>query len=236
MLDLPQVGIVLGAAAIDSINPCAIGVLILMVSVVLGQGGSPARLLKVGSAYIFAIFATYLIAGLGLVYFFSTIPIVIAEYLSIAVGGLVIFAGILEVKDFFWYGKGMSLQIPKKYADKIHDWSTTNKSIWGVMLLGAFVAAVELPCTGAPYLAIITILRIDFSLWSPQFALMILYNIIFVMPLIVILAMVAGGTKISAVSKWKEDSKGNMRLAMGLMFVALGWILILIANGTINFG
>lgn len=234
MLDLPQLTIVLGAAAIDSINPCAIGVLILMVSVVLGQGGSPARLLRVGGAYIFAIFATYLIAGLGLIYFFSTIPIVLAEYLSIAVGMLVIVAGILEVKDFFWYGKGFSLQIPKKYADKIHDWSTTNKSVWGVMGLGAFVAAVELPCTGAPYLAIITILRIDFTIWA--FGLMVLYNFVFVLPLIVILLMVASGTKISAVSKWKEDSKGNMRLAMGLMFVALGWILILIANGTINFG
>jgi cytochrome c biogenesis protein CcdA len=234
MLDLPQLTIVIGAAAIDSINPCAIGVLILMVSVILGQGGSARKLLVTGGAYIFAIFATYLIAGLGLIYFFSTIPIVLAEYLSIAVGGLVIFAGILEIKDFFWYGKGMSLQIPKKYADKIHDWSHSNKSIGGVMLLGAFVAAVELPCTGAPYLAILTILRIDFTIWA--FGLMVLYNIIFVMPLIIILLMVASGTKISVVSKWKEDSKGNMRLAMGLMFVALGWILILIANGTINFG
>ena len=205
-----------------------------MVSVVLGQGGSPSRLLKIGGAYIFAIFMTYLIAGLGLIYFFSSIPIVLAEYLSIAVGALVIFAGILEVKDFFWYGKGMSLQIPKKYADKIHDWSTTNKSVWGVMMLGAFVAAVELPCTGAPYLAILTILRIDFTIWA--FGLMVLYNLIFVLPLIIILIMVATGTKISTVSKWKEESKGNMRLAMGLMFVALGWILILIANGTINFG
>ncbi len=234
MIDLPQLGIVLGAAAIDSVNPCAIGVLILMVSVILGQGGSPRRLLKVGGAYIFAIFFTYLVAGLGLVYFFSTIPIVLAEYLSIAVGILVILAGVLEIKDYFWYGKGLSLQIPTKYANKIHDWSTSNKSTWGVMLLGAFVAAVELPCTGAPYLAIITILRVDFTVWA--FLLMALYNLIFVGPLIIILVMVASGTKISDVSKWKEESKGNMRLAMGLMFVALGWILILIANGTINFG
>lgn len=234
MLDLPTLGLVIGSAAIDSINPCAIGVLILMVSVVLGQGGSSKRLLKVGSAYIFAIFLTYLIAGLGLVYFFSAIPIVIAEYLSIAVGLLVIIAGILEIKDFFWYGKGFSLQIPTKFANKIHEWSTQNQSVWGVMLLGAFVAAVELPCTGAPYLAIITILRIDFNLIA--LGLMILYNLIFVAPLIIILAMIVGGTKISDVSKWKEESKGTMRLFMGLLLVSLGWILILIANGTINFG
>lgn len=102
------------------------------------------------------------------------------------------------------------------------------------MLLGAFVAAVELPCTGAPYLAIITILRIDFNLVA--LALMVLYNIIFVAPLIIILIMVATGTKISVVSKWKEEGKGTMRLFLGLLLAALGWILILIANGTINFG
>ena len=102
------------------------------------------------------------------------------------------------------------------------------------MLLGAFVAAVELPCTGAPYLAIITILRIDFNFIA--FALMVLYNFIFVAPLLIILGMIVGGTKISSVSKWKEESKGTMRLFMGLLLVGLGWILILIANGTINFG
>lgn len=234
MLDLPTIGLVLTSAAIDSINPCAIGVLILMVSVILGQGGGTKKLLVNGFAYIFAIFATYLLAGLGLVYAFTTIPIVIAEYLSLAVGSLVILAALLEIKDYFWYGKGFSLQIPKYFADKIHEYSTKKTTTLGVMLLGAFVAAVELPCTGAPYLAIITILRIDFNLIA--FGLMVLYNLIFVAPLIVILIMVASGTKISTVSKWKEEGKGTMRLFLGLLLGSLGWILILIANGTINFG
>lgn len=234
MIDLPTLTLVLGSAAIDSINPCAIGVLILMVSVVLGNGQTTKRLLAVGSAYIFAIFMTYLLAGLGLVYFLSEIPIVFAEYLSLAVGALVVLAGILEIKDYFWYGKGFSLQIPAKYAAKIHDWSTSKTSIFGVMMLGMFVAAVELPCTGAPYLAIINILRIDFN--AVAFLMMVLYNLVFVAPLLVILGMVAAGTKVSAVAKWKEDSKGAMRLFIGLLMVSLGWILILIANGTINFG
>lgn len=234
MLDLPTIGLVLTSAAIDSINPCAIGVLILMVSVIMGQGGSTKKLLLNGFAYIFAIFTTYLLAGLGLVYAFTTIPIVVAEYLSLAVGSLVILAAIIEIKDYFWYGKGFSLQIPTRFANKIHEYSTSKKTIWGVMLLGAFVAAVELPCTGAPYLAIITILRIDFNMTA--FLLMVLYNLIFVAPLIVILLMVAGGSKISKVAEWKEEKKGVMRLATGLLLAALGWILILIANGTINIG
>jgi len=234
MLDLPTLGLVLGSALIDSINPCAIGVLILMISVILGSGKSIRHMLLLGGAYTFAIFITYLVAGLGLIYFFSAIPIVIAEYLSIGVGILVILAGVLEIKDYFWYGKGFSLQIPHYFAQKIQEWSTGSTTLVGVMLLGAFVAAVELPCTGAPYLAIITVLRINFD-WA-AFGLMVIYNLVFIAPLVAILLMVATGAKLSKVQKWKEDSKGGMRLAIGLLLIALGWILILIANGVINFG
>lgn len=234
MLDLPTLTVVIGTAAIDSINPCAIGVLILMISVVLSGGGSTKRLLSLGLAYIFAIFMTYLIAGLGLIYFFSTIPIVLAEYLSLAVGAFVIIAGLLEMKDFYWYGKGFSLQIPSKFAKMIQEYSTNKKSLGGVMFLGAFVAAVELPCTGAPYLAIITILSVNFNFAALM--MMVLYNFVFILPLLIILFMVAGGTKVSNVKKWKEENKGAMRLFIGLTLIGLGWLLILIANGTINFG
>lgn len=235
MLDLPTLTVVLGSAAIDSINPCAIGVLILMMSVVMGGKRSTKRLLLLGGAYIFAIFATYLVAGLGLVYFFNSIPIVLAEYLSLGVGALVIFAGILEMKDYFWYGRGISLHIPARAAAKIKEMSNSKTtSVWGVMMLGAFVSAVELPCTGAPYLAIITILKVNFDMMAVL--LLVLYNLVFVAPLIIILLMVAGGAKITSVKKWKEDNKGVMRLFIGLLLIALGWLLILIANGTINFG
>jgi cytochrome c biogenesis protein CcdA len=235
MLDLPSLSLVIISAAIDSVNPCAIGVLILMVSVILSNPkSSMKRLLVTGGAYILAIFLTYLIAGLGLVYFLSTVPIAWAEYLTMGVAVLVIFAGLLEMKDYFWYGKGFSLHIPGWAAKKIKVWSTGNITVGGVMLLGAFVAAVELPCTGAPYLAIITILKTNFNLAA--FGLMVLYNVIFVAPLLIILGMVAAGKKVSDVKKWKEENKGTMRLVIGLLLVGLGWLLILIANGTINFG
>jgi cytochrome c biogenesis protein CcdA len=66
--------------------------------------------------------------------------------------------------------------------------------------------------------------------------LMVLYNLIFVAPLLFILGLVASGARLSAVQKWKEESKGVMRLGIGLLLIALGWLLILIANGVINFG
>jgi len=230
---LPTLGVVLGTAAIDSINPCAIGVLILMISVVLtGQHGI-GRMLLLGGLYVFAVFATYLIAGLGLVYFLSSIPLFVTEYLSILVGSFIILAGLIEVKDFFWYQRGFSLGIPAAFTERIHRFAK-NTTIPGVILLGAFVAGVELPCTGAPYIAIITILSLNFNLTA--FLLLVLYNIVFVAPLLIILFLVAFGVKLQYVKRWKQESRGYMRLFIGLLLIGLGWLLILIANGTVNFG
>jgi cytochrome c biogenesis protein CcdA len=230
---LPALGTVVITALIDSINPCAIGVLILMVSVLLSGKTSTRRMLLLGSLYILSVAAVYFAAGLGLVYFFTTVPLYITEYISIAVGLLIIFAGLLEIKDYFWYGRGFSLTIPPYFAKKLQKYSK-NTTVPAVMLLGAFVSAVELPCTGAPYLAIITLLSQYFD--STALMLLILYNILFVSPLIVILIMVATGTKLYKVKKWKQDYRGFMRLAIGLLLIAMGWLLMLIANGTINFG
>src|SRR5436190_14473774 len=110
-IELPTLSLIVISAAIDSINPCAIGVLILMVSVILGGKGSVRKLLFLGGLYIFAIYVTYLLAGLGLIYFLASIPLFVTEYLALIVGSFVILAGLLEIKDFYWYGKGFSLQI-----------------------------------------------------------------------------------------------------------------------------
>ncbi len=227
------IGVIVVTALIDSINPCAIGVLILMITVMLGKKKSTKEMLIFGGLYIGAVATTYFIAGLGLVYFLSSIPLYVSEYISIAVGLFIMVAGLLEIKDFFWYGKGFSLQIPYGLSKKIDQYAQT-VTVPGVNFLGAFVAAVELPCTGAPYLAIITLLSQYFDFTALM--LLVLYNILFVAPLIVILVAVALGRNISGFKKWKQEGRGFMRLCIGLLLIAMGWLLILIANGTINFG
>lgn len=230
---LPTLVTVITTAAIDSINPCAIGVLILMISVMLAGKQSTKRMLLLGSLYVSSVLVVYLLAGLGLMYYFSTLPLALAEYISIAVGVLIILAGVLEIKDYFWYGRWFSLSIPPVFAKMIHGYATKT-TIFGVIFLGAFVSAVELPCTGAPYLAIITLLSQNFDLAA--FLLLVLYNIIFVSPLIIILLLVASGMKLHEIKRWKQASRPFMRLLIGLLLVALGWLLMLIANGTINLG
>ena len=228
---IPQIGTVVITAAVDSINPCAIGVLILLISIIVAAKASTGKLLKYGIGYIAAIFVTYLLAGLGLLLFFSKIPLYISEYIAIVVGTAIVFAGLIEIKDYFWYGYGFSLSISPERAKQLHDY-TRNITFPGVLFLGVFAAGVELPCTGAPYLAIIAFLSIQFDITA--FILLLLYNFIFVLPLIVILALSASGMKIHELKKWKQKNRPYMRLATGVMLIFLGWLLILIANGTIS--
>lgn len=228
---LPTLGTVVTTALIDSINPCAIGVLILLVSIMV-VFKTKKEMLYYGFMYVFAVFLTYILAGFGILYFLSSIPLYISEYISILVGSLIIIAGLIEIKDFFWYGQGITLAIPPERAKQIHD-MTKKITLPGVLFLGAFVAGVELPCTGAPYLAILLLLSQNFNFAA--FLMLVLYNIIFVLPLIAILLMVYFGFKIQNIKRWKQNNRVYMRLATGITLVLLGWLLILIANGTITF-
>ena len=58
---LPLVGI---AALIDSINPCAFSILLLTIAFLFSIGKIRSGILKIGGAYIFGIFAVYILIGL----------------------------------------------------------------------------------------------------------------------------------------------------------------------------
>lgn len=215
----------LGAAAVDSINPCAFGVLIFLLSYLLKTSKSKTKLLINGMAYILAVFLTYLIAGLILMPIIGSLGQFSVAFYGI-LGVVIIIAGLLEIKDFFWYGKGFSLQLLpgasqriKMYTNKITD------SIWSAMGLGFFVALVELPCTGAVYLAILSAMALSgYSANNGVFLL--IYNFIFVLPLIVILIAFWGGLSEKKVEKWRQKHKGLMRLAIGVVLILLGgWMI-----------
>lgn len=225
-LRLPAVII---TALVDSINPCAIGVLVLLISALLVLSEHKKKMLITGAIYVTAVFVTYFIAGLGLLTVIHNLQI--GEMVGIMVGFLVIFLGLVEIKDFFWYGKGFSLTIPASQIERIKK-HAEEATIGGAIVLGIIVSAVELPCTGGPYLAITTILAEKFDLRAVLY--LALYNFIFVLPLIVLVLLAYLGTTALDIKHWKDKYKKWMRLFTGLLMVGLGILLILFARGTIS--
>ncbi len=225
MFDDLTFAIVLGAAVIDSINPCAIGVILFLSSVLLKVSSDKSLLLRLGLIYIATVYIVYALSGLGLVWFQHTlISKGYAEIIGIIVGVFVITLGLIELKDFFWHGKGISLEISQKNKDKIV--ALTEKiSVLGIITIGAFVALVELPCTGGPYLAITAILAKSFDLQALIYLL--IYNVIFVAPLIIILLLIYFGSSTGRLKQWRQKKRKWMNLASGILMLSLGTLLIL---------
>jgi len=192
------------------------------------------KLLGVGIIYIVAVFITYLLAGLGLIWFQGTlITLGLSLYLGIVVGLILLIFGILEIKDFFWYGRGYSLAIPTRFTGTIK--KRAEKVSWlGAIVLGIFVSMVELPCTGGPYLLITSLLAVGFNITA--FYYLVLYNLIFVLPLIVIVVLAAFGVQHSSMNMWKESNKKWMRLIAGLLLVFFGLFIIAYYTGFVDIG
>jgi cytochrome c biogenesis protein CcdA len=172
------------------------------------------------------VFLTYLIAGLVLLGALRALGKSSAiAYIVIAI--IIILAGLIEIKDFFWYGKGFSLSILPSEAARIKKYAKHIGCAWyTAFMLGVFVALVELPCTGAVYLAVLTLMT-QAGVSASNLTFLIVYNIIFVLPLWIILWCVCKGVHWKYFEELRNKHKGVMRLAAGLLLIGLGvWMLV----------
>lgn len=195
-----------------------------MGSVLLRVSSQKKILLQLGITYILTVYIVYTLSGLGLIWFqVALIQYGFAEFVGMFVGALVIVLGLIEIKDFFWYGKGISLEISPQNKEKIA--KMAEKISWlGIITIGGFVAMVELPCTGGPYLAITAILAKIFDIKA--FVYLLIYNFIFILPLLIILLLLYYGTSTLKLKQWRQTYRKWMNLASGLLMISLGTLLI----------
>src|SRR3989338_1847460 len=226
MVEQLTLSIIIAAALADSINPCVFGVLIFLLAYMTRVFKNTLRMLIAGFIYITAVYVTYFLIGVGIFTLAYTAGLAKPFYWFAA--SVAIAAGLFEIKDYFWYGKGFSLQIIPGGAERIKKYSTAMKnmetkhpmiSLAIAGLLGIFVVFVELPCTGAPYLAILGLL--SKGAYSTAIPLLLLYNLIFILPLFVIVGLVYFGHTSRTLEKWRKEHRGLMRLGIGLFFFSL---------------
>jgi cytochrome c biogenesis protein CcdA/glutaredoxin len=208
---------VIVAALVDSVNPCAFAVLILLM-VYLTALNDKIKMLKVGVTYITVIFAVYFLAGLGLLTAVQSTGMTRAMYLFSA--GLAIVFGLINIKDFFWYGRGITLAIPKSQKPKIKA-LIEKASVPAAIVLGMLVSAVELPCTGGVYLAILSLIGSKMTL-AQGIPYLLLYNLIFILPLIAIMMLIYFGMSTERAEKLRLENRRWMKLAIGLLMLAIG--------------
>ncbi len=217
MFDNLTIPALVGGAAIDSINPCAFAVMIFLLGYLLALGSSKL-ILRIGLVYIVTIFAVYFLAGLGLLRALTAFGVAGIIYKIAAV--ILLFVGLVNIKDFFWYGKGFTLAIPESKKPLLQKY-IRKASIPAAIVLGFLVSAFELPCTGGVYIAILGLLASRETQIS-AIPYLLLYNFIFVLPLFIILGLVYFGISAKQMEEWRTKNRKWLRLVLGLGSLALG--------------
>ncbi|MBU0613201.1 hypothetical protein KKB10_04240 [Patescibacteria group bacterium] len=216
---------VTGAALVDSINPCAIAVLVILISALM-LAQEKKRALLGGIAFTVSIYISYLLFGLGIIYTLQVSGL--SGWFYKIVGIIAILIGLFNLKDFFWYGGGgFVMEIPRSWRPRMKKMLRSVTSPIGAFLIGFVVILFELPCTGGPYFFVLGLLSHNES-WSTIFPLLLYYNLIFVLPLIIITILIYFGlSKIESVGQWKDKNIRLFHLIGGLIMVALGiWVII----------
>ncbi len=218
---LPLVAV---AALLDSINPCAFSVLFLTIAFLFSIGKLRSNILKIGGSYIFGIFVVYILIGLGILqalHFFNT------PHFMARLGALFLIAlGLIVIVKELFPRFPITLKIPHVAHHKMA-LLMEKGSIPTAFALGVLVGLCEFPCTGGPYLAILGLLH-DTATYVEGAAYLLLYNIIFVLPLVVILLIAGDKNVLEKVQAWQKKERRLTRLGGGIAMIVLGVIIILI--------
>jgi hypothetical protein len=230
---LPALTIVLGA--IDSVNPCSFFVLLFLLSLLL-HTKSRKRMILIGSIFIFFSGFIYLLLMIAILFFFLAVE----QQLIIAIiAGIVALAfGAFNIKDFFFFKKGPSVGISEekksklfKQMSKIVRMKSVIPVIIATIVLAISANAVELLCSfNLPfiYTGILTANNLD---TISYFSYLILYNVIYIIPLLILVLIV-----VFTFGRWKlsEWQGRKLKLFSGVMMFSLGLLLIFYRGFLIN--
>jgi len=211
--------IVVAAAAVDAINPCCFGVLVILLTFVFHGVGKNA-VLKVGLAFAGGLFSTYFLMGLGLSRFFRQIPAV--KYL---VAALAFVFGCMRILEAL--GRRVK-HVPDAFAVRISRRLEEATSPGSGFIAGIVTGSLLLPCSSAPYFVVLSLLSERASLLG-GLALLALYNLIITVPFLVITLVVHGFVRTTMELKlWSLENRRWVNLLMGSTLVALSLLSLLI--------
>lgn len=216
--NLPMFPLVAITGFLDGIHPCAIAILIFFIAFLLTLRRSFKNIFFLGLVYILVIFLTYLGIGVGL---FSGIMLFGQHHFFAKLGSwLLIILGLISLKDYFFPQLPFRLRLPHASREKINELLKT-ATLPTVIVAAFLVGLCSIPCSGGIYAAITALLAAKTTYWQ-GFSYLLLYNLMFVMPLLIILALAANPATLVKLGEWQTKSHRLYRLVSGLLMIGLG--------------
>jgi cytochrome c biogenesis protein CcdA/thiol-disulfide isomerase/thioredoxin len=226
------------AGLIDGINPCAFATLIFFVTYLLFIGRRRHDVIVMSVFFILAVFISYYAIGLGaygLIRYFTHYEI-IGRIIFLCFGVIALLLGVLSFRDFFLAHQGktnqMILQLPLGIKQRIHKGIKEKTAVGGIiigsLIAGFVISYLEFGCTGQVYLPTITFMVSKAGLSLKPLLSLLVYNLMFILPLIVI-SICASLFTTKNIAKTLEKRIPTIKLITALLFFGLGVLLILSA-------
>jgi hypothetical protein len=228
---------VIGAGLIDGLNPCAFASMIFLVSYLAVARRRGREILYIGAAFTAGVFVCYTAIGIGLLAALRSLSgfVEAARVVYVATAVVCVALAVLNLRDYVRVRRGglaeMTLQLPgflkERVRTRIRQGSRTRRFVLAAFVTGAVVSAVELVCTGQVYLPTIVYVVGVPELRASATAYLLLYNLMFVVPLIVVFGASYFGTTSRQLTSVLERRAGAIKLLMAAVFLALAaWLTV----------
>jgi thiol-disulfide isomerase/thioredoxin len=215
-------------AGLDSFNPCAFFVLFTLLGLLI-HVQSRKRLLLVGGIFVFFsgfVYFIFMAAWLNIFLLTGQVAAV-----TIAAGAIALIIAAINIKDFFFFKKGVSLSIPDSAKPKLFDRmrklikaNSFPAIVTGTVVLAIAANAYELFCTAGFPMVYTRILTLHNLPKTSYYLYLLFYNAIYVIPLALVVIFVA----VTLGAKKLSESQGQiLKLISGMMMLCLGLVLLI---------
>ena len=229
---------ILLAGLVDGLNPCAFATIVFFISYLTLSGRKGKEVIITGISFTLGVFLTYLLVGLG---FYKVLDLIKG---ALAVVSTIVYAltallclvlAVLSIRDFFTARKGeledMALNLPKALRKRInatiHDSKKIGSYVVGAFVSGVLISLLELACTGQIYLPTIIFMSSVPELRGKAIGYLLLYNLMFIIPLIVVFILAYYGTTSKQLSAFLKKHAAAVKLGMAAVFLTLAiWLII----------
>ncbi len=215
--------LIISTGFLDGINPCAFAVLLFFLAFLYTMHRTKASIWKMGATYIFAIFLAYFLIGLGLMkaFIFTGSPHLMAKISAYLLLGL----GIINFYGYIVPNTKIKLGIPSFSKKYLQNW-IYKATIPAAFIVGFLVGLCTFPCSGGMYVAVVGLLAVK-ATYIQGLTYLVIYNIFFVTPLIIMLLLASNEKTTEKLSIWERSESKIVKLISGIVMIALGLIILI---------
>jgi len=216
--------LVLISAILDSVHPCSFSILLITIAFLFGMQMTRKKILQIGGLYVAGIFAAYFTIGVGLlkVLHLFNVP----HFMGKLGATLLIVFGALNIINELFPKFPIKLKIPS-VSHTAMGRLMEKASFPAAFGLGLLVGVCQFPCMGGPYLMIIGLLH-DKMTYFAGFGYLTLYNLILIIPLVVVLWIAADKVIVNKIQEWKITNLKGLRFWAGSAMIIIGILIFFI--------